>query len=299
MALYFAVDRPLTGSLADAILRAISFTPNDAHSGSALFALIDLAFDYGEAPLKLLWPSEDLYSEGRWATLAAASPRLVALPAEGTQELREAVSRLAYHCAGRPMLSIVSSVLPIDDLARWWRSLIAADVAGTDPMLLRFADTRVSFDLAGCLSAKNWTRLAAPLDRWWVIDRRGQARELPLPNGRKALLNQTDNEAFELSDAELGKLVQAGLPDALINTMAEQLPELVPTDGRADFYEAMQRVVACATDHAIESYPDTYALAVYSATSGDANLQSPALHQVLQAKDWKTGELSARLLELL
>jgi Domain of unknown function (DUF4123) len=295
---YYAVDAPKVQMLVDQVVTEISKASDSANGDVTACAMFDEAFDYGSTRLPLSLPAERLYGLGRWERLSELSPVLIQLPVGQGKELQQAIGHLVRHSAGRPMLSFAVSRLGLADLADHWRDCIAPAVAGMEAPLLRFADTRVAAVLPASLEPANWRRLSAPVDHWWIVDRAGRLAELRLPIEEPASV-PTQAHAFELSDDEVNRLVQASMPDTLVQTMIDQLPELVPKDGRLQFYELMSEVVDQAEKSAIDSYPDIYALAVYAVTSGDISLTNQALVEVLRAKDWKTGELSTRLIELL
>ena len=102
---------------------------------------------------------------------------------------------------------------------------------------------------------------------------------------------------FKLSDEEVNRLIHASMPDTLVQTMIEQLPELVPGDRRVQFYELMSEVVERAEKCAIDAYPDIYALAVFAAIAGREALGDEVMTKLLQAKDWPQGELAKRLMD--
>jgi hypothetical protein len=295
---YYAVDAPEVQILVDQVVTEISKASDSANGDVTACAVLDEAFDHGSTRLPLSLPAERLYCQGRWEQLSEVSPVLIQLPVGQGKDLHQAIGRLVRHCSGRPMLGFAVSRLELSDLAHVWRDCIAPDVIGMEPPLLRFADTRVAAVLPVSLEPANWRRLSAPVDHWWIVDRAGHLAELPLPAAGPDSV-PTQEHAFKLSDDEVNRLVQASMPDTLVQTMIDQLPELVPKDGRLQFYELMSKVVDQAEKNAIDSYPDIYALAVYAVASGDISLTNQALVEVLRAKDWKTSELSTRLVELL
>jgi Domain of unknown function (DUF4123) len=295
---YYAVDAPEVTVLVDHVVAEISKALAPANGDVIACALLDSAFDYGGKPLALSLPVERLYSQGRWERLSEVSPALVELPVGRAEDLRQAIGHLARHCSARPMLSFVASRLKLVELARSWRECVAPKVAGIESPLLRFADTRVAAMLPTSLEPANWQRLSSPVNHWWIVDRTGLVAELSVAAAPPDF-GLTSDQVLELSEVEVNRLVQASMPDTLVQTMIDQLPELVPNDGRFQFYSLMREVVGVAEKNGVDSYPDIYALAVYAATGGDISLTNQALIEVLRAKDWKTSELSMRLVELV
>lgn len=295
---YYAVESPDKLALVIQVVDAVSSACRSAGADLIAYALIDEAFDMGASQLRPLHPFERLYSEGRWQQLSEVSPTLIQLPGNDEFALRKQVERLVFHCARRPMLSFLLSSMSIEDLARAWRRCIAPEVPGTEPMLLRFADTRVTTVLPNCLTSANWSFLCRPLKQWWIIDRSGALLELPKPSCAGDAEHPADH-TFALSDDELHRLVHAGLPDALIQTMCDQLPEMVPDQDRVAYHALMKKVVELADEHSIDSYPDTYALAVFSVVAGEEALSDATTIDLLKAKAWPTGQLAKKLTEIM
>ena len=89
------------------------------------------------------------------------------------------------------------------------------------------------------------------------------------------------------------------MPDALIQTMCEQLPEMMPDQGRVAYHALMKKVVELADKHCIDSYPDTYALAVFSVVAGEEALSDATTIDLLKAKAWPSGQLAKKLTEIM
>ncbi|PPE66213.1 DUF4123 domain-containing protein [Caldimonas caldifontis] len=293
---YYAVDAIDKQVLVDQVLMAISAATGSVASGETICALVDEAFDYGSRRLQIHYPCVRLYSEGRWEQFSEVSPLLIRLPVERIEELRQAVWRLVHHCSGRPMFSIVVTRWSLPDLACHLRQCMAPKVEGMGSLLLRFADTRVAATLPLHLKPANWSRLTDPIDRWWIVDRTGSLIELHKPEAFQEHESREVRE-FALSDDEVNGLVHAGMPDALIQTMSDQLPELLPKDGRVLFYGSMVEVVELARRCRIDAYPDIYALAVFRRVTGREALLEASTVAMLNARDWPQGQLASKLME--
>ena len=292
---YYAVDAIEKQVLVDQVLTAIS-TTTDSVASYTFFALVDQAFDYDGMRLQINGPNERLYSVDRWEQFSEVSPVLLRLPVECAKELRQAVWRLVHHCSGRPMLSIVATRWALPDLVCHLRQCMAPEVGGMKPLLLRFADTRVAAALPLSLTPANWSRLSDPIDRWWIVGRTGELAEL----GKSQAFQErasTGSGVFALSDEEVDGLVQAGMPDALVQTRWDQLPERLPKNHRALFQESLVEVVELARRCRIDAYPDIYALAVFRCLTGREALVEESTVAMLNGKDWLQGQLASRLME--
>lgn len=295
---YYAVESPDKLSLVTQVVDTVTSVCRLAEVDVNAYALIDMAFDHGASHFRTRQLTERLYAEDRWKQLAEVSPTLIQLSVGDQVALHQQVERLVFHCARRPMLSFLLSPMTIVELAQTWRLCIAAEVPGTEPMLLRFADTRVAEVLPKCLTPANWSFLCRPLEQWWIIDRAGSLLQLPRPSCAPETEHPA-NHNFALSDDELERLVHASLPDALIQTMCDQLPEMVPDQDRLGYHALMKKVVDLAEEHSIDSYPDTYALAVFSVVAGEEALSEASTIDLLKAKAWSSGQLAKKLTEIM
>lgn len=296
---YVAMDKGDVHEMAAQVLGAFDEVTQTRGEPINLFALLDTAFDAKSAPFAQRSESEALYCEGRWAPLERASPIVISVRRQPAEHVQREVIRLVRHCNGRPMLSFIATSLATRDLAVHLRQFMAPRIEGMEATLLRFADTRVSTVLPACLSKEHWEALSAPLSRWWVFERHSELRALPVVTDDRQQSERPEGQMrFELAQLELTRLMDAGLPDALVHTMSEQLPDFLPESHKAAFFENMELVARSCKAYGIDAYPDQYALAVLVATNEVSVLHRADVKELLASGDWRDGELASRLVEL-
>ena len=246
-------------------------------------ALIDSAFDYPEtdqAPYHA--DALNCYDAEIFEGLHNAAPCLLPLP-----EDESSVTRVLWHCRGRPMLSIVASVAPPSALIKSWLPLHWVYDDDDQRMLLRIADTRVAPVLARVLTPAQWAAWTARLAHWLIIDRAGQLTHCPL-----AEPDVTQDASLRLTRAQLDQLVHAAEPDAVIDLLAQGMPDILPaTLPKSQLYAMVAE--SCALGHlcGVEGHSDIVALAVAACLSEGRSNRDPRLPGLLRAAQWASGEL--------
>lgn len=295
--MYFAVDpfdvNVMLHSLAS-LFRPIQ--PAGNHEALRWFALVDRAFDHGHTGLN--WPLQTLvlYEErSDLSALAGVSPSLFALPAPSDVDFDRTLLRLLRHCNGRPMLSFLALEQDAIKLIEQWSPCLKVPLSDQDePYLLRLADTRVLPALATSPNRALWQRFAHGVRHWWFIDRDGRPQSLPTDRGGSMNLKVDSDLTLSLKDLE--HLLSRGLPDNVIATIEEQLPDLLPERGRAQFYALVAKACVTAERFGVESFPDVVSLAVASQCSHGSILDKPEVKTLLAEHAWTPGELSSELM---
>jgi hypothetical protein len=239
------------------------------------------------------WPGAmSLYEGTRWASLGDVAPLLIELSSGDQAVLRRALML----SQGRPMLSLVATTMPIEGLVATWRMQVAVRDPSSDELLLRWADTRCSVYLPDALSAQNWDRLSAPLRAWRVIDRHGQLCSLPLQCAEvRPKITSEQSACIALSQAEFSRLMDFAEPDALLNLVAEQVPELLPENGRSETHTLVANACAMARRYGLTSTPDLVALAIFTLGEGHSALALTDLPRALQTASKQPGSLTQQL----
>lgn len=299
--MYLAVDSSWPIELTSHILEWAEGAPEDAN----VIAFVDMAFDHAR-PQPFKWPHESvsLYAGDE---LRALSPTLLALRSHAArgrhdkEELRRDLVNLLHHCQGRPMLSFVQSRLGPRDLAAAWHPVRWVSTADDQRFLLRLADTRVLTVLPDCLSALNWARVCQPLHAWQVVDRQGIGRSLPMP-----LQDQLTDPAasigrpFQIDDDELGRLLEAAQPDALIHALSCDVPDVLPsTPDRARVHAWVSAACELARQQDLDGSTDQLLLAAAVCATGGKLLAHPGLPGLLASHRGGQGDLSDALSALL
>lgn len=156
-------------------------------------------------------PYRSLFDGYAEANLPEIAPLLVLLSETDSQQRRvhNEIQRIAVQ---RPAISLLESVLPLDELAEHLRAFHTVKLPGRRMMILRWYDTRVLPDWMDALDPSQRAGFTRGIDRWSYYDRFGDERELALPPG-SAFPSLTP---YELDDAQYAALREACEADALI-----------------------------------------------------------------------------------
>ncbi|SOZ09716.1 DUF4123 domain-containing protein [Cupriavidus taiwanensis] len=246
-------------------------------------ALVDGAFDHGAGPFRTAIPRHALYGEnGALRDLLSASPYLLPLDGLAGEERHAMLSALGKHCQGRPMLSFVASWEAPERLVQLWQPCLQPVVEGDDSrFLLRFADTRVLAALPVALGPAAWAQLTAPVAQWHIVSREGLVETLPLGCHRTQPAAHRSGP-LKLSQDELDRMVDAAMPDALLDALYRQAPGILATTEPAQTHQLVAQAFALARQHRIEAMPDMLLLASYALATGEPGLRSPELRQRLR-----------------
>lgn len=290
--IFFAVDPCDVSEVTEEASRLMQATPDAAGAWSLL---VDAAFDpnLGTDCMRR-FHAISIYAGTRWAAFQDHGPLLIPL-VSSSDDNAKLLRQVLRRASGKPMVSLVSSPLQADALAAHWKNHIAVLDPDGDTLLLRWADSRCASQLAQALSSGNWQRLTAPLLAWWTLDRR--ATWCRVFAAESASGDVLASGPMRLAPCEFAALVEAGIPDAILATIADQLPELLRMPECADAFESATKALALGTAHGIEGLSDLVALTLLALGDGDEALQAPALHELLSHPDPER-PLAARLLEL-
>lgn len=297
--MYFAVNECPEAQLLTSLLDAITAHPQH---DTRWYALMDQAFDHDERP-PLRWhrPVGAIY---RMSGAEQISPLLLELPPALGEELADDLMRLIRHAQSRPMLSFVQTTLSLDALCEAWQSIKWVETSDGQKLLFRFADARGITALPTCLSADHWARVCDPLVAWHVASRTGALQALPMPGPEQRSASQAtlaeQNHPFRITDAELDRLMDASLPDALIDALHERVPDaLLMCERKADAYEWVRGSCALAKASQMDSSEDQLALAAAVCLSGGTLLRHPELPSLLAAHKGDSAALTDALVDLL
>ncbi|MDF0607213.1 DUF4123 domain-containing protein, partial [Neisseriaceae bacterium TC5R-5] len=177
---YYAYDPDYAADLAEQMVQALNRREHQSEDSHA-YLMLDCIFhpELGEQ----LWqkretlPIISLYQGSRKETVEGLSPFLYQLPVTPLGRRRELDHWLAQ-CRGKPMLSLLSSSLPLTVLQEHMRGFM--DVRTRDGLLftLRYTDSRTSatcLESVGAEARQSW--LNGVYD-WWVIGREGGLKRL-------------------------------------------------------------------------------------------------------------------------
>ncbi|WP_426401032.1 DUF4123 domain-containing protein (plasmid) [Ralstonia sp. R-29] len=289
--MYFAVDSRDPAVWVDGLLQTIDAAP-DAH----WFALVDGVFDYGRKPFAAPLQSFPLYgATSRLHELLPASPYLLPLDRRAGVDLGSILNALGKHCQGRPMLSFVASWQPAEHLVRLWQPCLQPMVVEDGSRyLLRFADTRVLPALPGAMNPTGWSQITAPLLHWCYVDRAGELETLWLSESHAEPATYPI-EQLVLPQADIDRMIDAAMPDAILDLIDRESPGSLPDTGRADGYRLVSQACALAKKYSIDSTPDTVELAAHALETNGADLREPGLLALLGDAHREPGALQSYL----
>jgi hypothetical protein len=293
--MYFAVNKPQAPDLLSQALTRLQASP----SSGRWFALLDKAFDHDHRAT-LRWPHPSLAIYKGTDDIEAISPTLLSLSPYSSEALAQEMARLLRHCQGRPMLSFVQTTLEMPDLAAAWQDVKWVHTEDGQRFLWRLADTRVLSSLADALQPHNWERLCKPLLAWHIVDRVGslQPLRMPMPVSGGAEVPKPPG-AFQVDDKELTLLLDAAQPDVLINTLFEQIPDVLPTGAdQAKVHAWVRQACDLAAQHGLVATGDQLALAATACCTEGMVLDDPALPGLLARHQPGRASLADELAEL-
>ena len=260
-------------------------------------AMLDTAFDHDRRAFSWSKPSARLYRMGRLEALASFSPLLCHLSTHNSSELEKDLIGLIHHASGRPMLSFLRSEHSAHDLAQRLQSLLEIHTTDGQAFVLRLADTRVAPAIAVAFLFEHWVHLTRDIDRWIIVNRRGQLESLKLHGHLQP--TTAVGATITLSDPELDELIKFGEADALTQSLFEGFPELLPKLHRAGFHETLSDVCVFARRHRITAFPELVSLGVATVATSGKILIHPGLAPWLEARTWARGQFEDGLTEFM
>lgn len=287
--MYFAVDPPDVADVTSQLMTLI-----DADPKANWIAVVDSAFDHGGSALACHGTHIVLYSSEELDALSEVSPLLISLASEQKGLLERQLLSLARHCAGRPMLSVVASAKNAEELKLNWQKCARVVTDDGQKMLLRFADTRVLPALPETLRQEFWAALTQELIGWWYIDRAGALMSAPI-----ATTGAVPAFPIVIGRHGLRKMLERNEPDAVIDRICAQTPEILPKSNKAAFFQRMRDVCDFAREREVEAFPDVVALGAFDIACRHQGLENPKLLKLVADRGWSCGEMAAALTKLL
>ena len=285
--MYLAVDSHHPNNWLDGLLQTIE-AASDVH----WFALVDGVFDHDRKPFASSVPKVPLYGQtGSLYELLPVSPYLLQLDRHAGASLRDLVTRVGAHCQGRPMLSFVASWQPADELVRVWQPCLQPVIEEDGSRyLLRFADTRVLPALPGAMNPAAWAQLTAPLMHWCYVDREGALQTLWLSESHVEPARYQSAQLV-LSMSDIDRMVDAAMPDAIVDLMERMSPGTLPDTGKAQVYRLVAQASTLAKANGVHATPDVVQLATYALATCGIGLTEPKLLALLDNPGRAPGEL--------
>lgn len=252
-------------------------------------ALVDSAFDYGNTQLR--WNREKFFTYGcdKMGSLIDASPFLVDLRMES---IRPEVGKLIRHRGNRPMISFIGTELTPRELNETWSEYLTVRTTDDQNFVLRFADTRVLPALSQCLGPELWNGLTVGVKEWLYINRRGDLQTLNVDHTAIAALPPR-----RMTTEEFSAIIEAGEPDAIIDILSTNNPEILSETDRVSVYQKVCSALAVAKTYAITSYRDIVAWVTLVVVTNGAALTDDKVIQFLDTQSWSNGHLADSLIQ--
>lgn len=97
----------------------------------------------------------------------------------------------------------------------------------------------------------------------------------------------------------LSQMLERNEPDAVIDRIFAQTPEILPKSNKAAFFERMRNVCDFAREREVEAFPDVVALGAFDIACRHQGLENPRLLKLVADRGWSCGEMAAALIKLL
>ena len=278
---YFAQDPLASSDILTSLSEKIEAQPHLYWA-----ALIDGAFDYPESQqAPYTKGGMNCYAFDAFEGLESAAPWLMQLTPDNAGKIQ--LKELLRHCRGRPMLSFVASHQSIETLKNGWANQHWITTADGQRMLLRIADTRILPQLPQALTPAQWAALTFHLGAWLFINREGRLESCPL-----APEDMNAGKDIQLSQAQLDLLTQAAEPDAVIDLLAEGMPEIIPSDlKKSQFYGLIAESCKLGQQYEVKAFPDTVSLSIAACLTRGLSNSNPKLLKILASRNWPSGKL--------
>jgi len=166
---------------------------------------------------------ERLFMQTPEAEMADIGPWLIEIPLSGSEALRRSLAR---HAASQA-LTLMCSPMRLPRLCEHLRGFLSGTLADGSPVLLRYFDPRVGFDMLAHWPASVQGQFMQPLDWWAGWDGDAQLRHA---NGDADIETAPRRDAIELAPEWARAMDKVGEAHLLVALLAEELEASNPTD---------------------------------------------------------------------
>lgn len=243
------------------------FDMPNAYVDQQLFLLIDLAVDVH--PLAMIrdenLKSGCLFGYAVDAPIAVKTPRLVQIDAPSQSQLLRWFNRpgTPAHAA-----TLLASATDFDELLAHLKSILDVELEGIDTMYLAFWDPAILATLMGSpadqslhvpgpvLRSDQAAIFRGPVIRWWYRDRRGQLHDALAAAGSSISEAGTASTQIALNAEQVDQLVEAAVPDHLLQHVRQNQPELLANLEAHDHYDFMREQLRRAREHGLHGTGD-------------------------------------------
>ena len=231
-----------------------------------LFALVDAAQDrralsvIGNEAL----PNECLFGYELESPIALSTPRLVAIANPQTSRLASWLLQTMPH---KPVATLLASPNDLATLAAHLRQFLDVELDGIDSMFLALWDPAILGTLVGqvddttlhvpgpVLEPQQLADLLAPMSHWWYSDRDGGLHDA-VPEGLRESRPLQAATKLVLEEPQIDDLVEASVPDHLLQHIRQNQPELLERLASRDHYGFMRQQMRRARSYGLEGMGD-------------------------------------------
>ena len=199
--------------------------------------------------------------------IARGTPRLVDLRDGAPCRL---LSGLLRSMPMRPCATLLSSRFDLPALLQHFKQVVDVELEGIDSMFLAFWDPAILGALLGqpddltlhvsgpVLTAQQINALTAPIDRWWYWDRGGGMHAAALRSNQSddVELPERAQLPLVLNERQVDMLVEASVPDHLIQHIGANQPELLAKILPTQRYDFVRQQLARARAHGLSGMGD-------------------------------------------
>lgn len=256
-----------------------------------LFALLDPAQDKQSIPMLVSEraPNECLFNYDLDSPIAKATPRLVSLGASSSSPF---LTWLTRTMPKRPVASLMMSSFELHVLASHFRRCINVELDGLGAMYLALWDPAILGTLVGqpdddtlhvpgpALLAEQISDLLAPLSNWWYFDRSGRLHDVVSSQARPSQANPSSRQIVLGAD-QVDKLVEASVPDHLLQHIRQNQPELLERLPAAEHYRFARQQLHRAREHGLEGTGDLVNYICLALAFGSTFDESPSMARLL------------------
>lgn len=293
--MYFAVS-PWPKGATERLLSRLQALRERAQVSVYNYILLDASFDQN-LPTAFPWRQHvegTLYDDTRLAELKAVAPHLLRLPDNPEKQLTW-INELAKACAGKPMLSVLCSAVPAEELIAHFRAYLQARTEDSLEWPVRWADARVLPILITSLTSAECTHFMAPIHAWSCLDRSGEILEWSgdgLPNPAPP-----DFDCWPLDDARFSHLVAEAEADAIIGALHDTHPDLFDELEPAMAHAIVKNSLPLANLYCLESAGSRQHFAMLALMLDEKFAEHPAMQAVLN-KSRKGGDYAVEIAAL-
>lgn len=267
----------------------------DASSREAtlrLFALVDPAQDKRVVQMIASESAENecLFGYDLGSPIAKTTPRLVSLSGSNASRLQTWLIRAMRD---RPVATLIASTSGLPALAAHFRQCIDVELEGMESMYLALWDPAILGTLLGqpddptlhvrgpALKPEQIRDLVSPLRHWWYVDREGRLHDAISPAWRTEQHHGTSTNRMVLDAGQVDQLVEASVPDHLLQHIRQNQPELLERLRSQQHYRFAQQQLRRARDHGLEGTGDLVNYICFALAFGSAFDELPSMSALL------------------